>query len=67
VELLRVLGFFHNLLIVACIAITPHLLLDFLQISSRDLFFLDLCLYVFGFVPFMFDPDIGVVVVGGCD
>lgn len=66
-EVLRVLGFFHNLLIVACIAITPRLLLDFLQISSRDFFFPDLCMYVSGFVPLMLDPNIGVVVVGGCD
>lgn len=66
-EVLKVLRFFHNLLIVAYIAITPCLLLNFLQISSIDFFFLNLCMYVFGYVHLMVDLDIGVVVVGNCD
>jgi hypothetical protein len=68
-EVLRVLGFFHNFFIVAYIAITPCLLLDFLQISisSIDIFFPNFCLYVSSFVPLMVDLDIGVVVVGSCD
>jgi hypothetical protein len=66
-EVLKVVGFFHNLLIVACIAMTPCLLLNFLQISNIYFFFPDLCMYVFSFVPLMVDPDIGVVVVGSCD
>ncbi len=66
-EVLRVLRFFHNLLIVACIAITPCHLLYFLQISSINKYFPNVCLCVFGFVPLMVDPDRGVVVVGNCD
>jgi hypothetical protein len=67
VEVLKVLGFFHNLLIVACITITPCPLLDFLQISSMNFLKKNLCMYVFGYVPLIVDLDIRVIIVGNCD
>jgi hypothetical protein len=63
---LKVLKFFQNLLIVACIAITPCLFLDLLLISSID-FFCSKFVHVFGFLPLVVDHIIGVVVASGCD
>jgi len=63
-EVLRVLKFFHNLLIVAYIAITPCLILNFLQISNIDFF--SKSMPISGFVPLVVDHVIGEVVVGGC-
>ncbi len=45
-DVLKVLKFFHNLLIVACIAITPCLFLDLLLISSIDFFAPNLCMFL---------------------
>ncbi len=62
--MLRVLKFFHNLLIVACIAITPCLILNLLQISNIDFFFRSVP--VSSFVLLVVDHVTREVVVGGC-
>jgi hypothetical protein len=66
VEVFRVLRFFHNLLIVTYIAITPCFLLSFLQISNID-FFLSKYVFDFSFMPLMVDHVIGVAIASGCD
>jgi len=62
------LGFFHNLLIVACIAIlTPCLFLDLLQISNTKFFSPNLCLFLVNYVPLMVDHVTRVAIIGVCD